>query len=472
MNNVYKNHSTQQKTLNKADDLNQTLDNITYIYFIGIGGIGMSALAHYFKASGKVVAGYDKAETEITKALENLGIAIHFEDDISLIHKDVLNPKDTLIVYTPAIPDSHTELQYFKTNEFKVLKRSQVLGEITKATTCLAVAGTHGKTTTTSILAHLLKVCDAPITGFLGGISENYNSNLIQNGTEVTVVEADEFDRSFLTLSPDFACITSMDADHLDIYDTSEALIESFKAFTKKLKPNGQLFVKNGLPLQGITYGIEDNADYSAQAIKIKNGSYWFNLKTPYTTIQDLEFSLPGHHNLSNALAALAMAIEYGCEIDNLKLALRTYKGVKRRFTYHVKRKDLVYIDDYAHHPEEINAVHQAVREMYPNKTVCVVFQPHLFSRTKDFADEFAKSLSKFDCIYLLDIYPARELPIKGIDSKWLLDKIENPNKKLITKSEIITEVKQSNAYVILTLGAGDIGEEVTSIKQALHVEN
>ncbi len=448
------------------------LNSIHNIYFIGIGGIGMSALARYFVANGKDVAGYDKTPSEITKSLEDLGIVIHFEDDIKSINKKYLIPENTLVVYTPAIPNTHSELSYFKTNNFKVLKRSTVLGEITRQTKCLAVAGTHGKTTTTSILGHLLNECNVPMTAFLGGISENYNSNLIINGTEVTVVEADEFDRSFLTLSPDLACITSMDADHLDIYGDASELIKSFKDFTECIKPSGKLFVRNGLPLDGITYGVEDDSDYSAQNVKIENGSYVFDVKTPNGLYEDFKFSLPGRHNLSNAIIALAMALDYGCSNQELAKGLASYKGVKRRFTYQIKTNDFVFIDDYAHHPEEIKAVHQAVREMYPGKKVLAIFQPHLFTRTRDFVDGFAESLSKFDEVVLLDIYPARELPIKGVTSDWLLNKIDNPNKKLIKKSELINEIKKSYAQVVLTIGAGDIGAEVKHIKEALSIAN
>ncbi|PKQ43896.1 UDP-N-acetylmuramate--L-alanine ligase [Confluentibacter flavum] len=446
------------------------LNNIHSIYFIGIGGIGMSALARYFKANKKQVAGYDKTPTDITSDLTDLGIQIHFEDAVELIEPSFLNPNTTLVVYTPAIPKNHSELQYFINNGFNVLKRSQILGLITENTFCLAVAGTHGKTTTTSILGHLMKECNVPLTAFLGGISENYNSNLILNGTEVSVVEADEFDRSFLTLSPNMACITSMDADHLDIYGNADALKESFVAFSKRVKKDGKLFVKNGLPIKGITYGIEDDSDYTIQNIKIENGTYVFDVKTPKAVLENLKFNLPGRHNLSNALIALAMSVEYGCPHQQLAKALASYKGVKRRFTYQIKTENLVYIDDYAHHPEEINAVHQAVREMYPNKRVLAIFQPHLFSRTRDFIDEFAKSLSQFDDILLLDIYPARELPIEGVTSTWLLDKIENKNKQLVSKAELISKIQESHAQVILTIGAGDIGEEVKQIKKELSI--
>ncbi|GAA4886555.1 UDP-N-acetylmuramate--L-alanine ligase [Flaviramulus aquimarinus] len=448
------------------------LNNIHNVYFIGIGGIGMSALARYFHANKKQVAGYDKTQTEITDGLEGLGIQIHFEEAVESIDTDFLNKNKTLIVYTPAIPIAHKELNYFKNNGYQVIKRSQALGLITENTYCLAIAGTHGKTTTTSILGHLMNECHVPVTAFLGGVSENYNSNLILNGTEVSVVEADEFDRSFLTLSPDLACITSMDADHLDIYGDASELKKSFEDFSKKIKPNGTLFVKNGLPLHGITYGIEDDSDYTIQNIKIENGTYVFDVKTPKTIFKKLQFNLPGRHNLSNALIALAMAVEYGCPIEELGKALASYKGVKRRFTYHIKTENLVFIDDYAHHPEEINAVHQAVREMYPNKKVLAVFQPHLYSRTRDFIDDFAKSLSQFDELLLLDIYPARELPIEGVTSKWLLGKINNKNKKLVSKKELLSQIHRSNSQIILTIGAGDIGEEVKHIKKEFSIEN
>lgn len=446
------------------------LKDIHNIYLIGIGGIGMSALALYFNHNGKHVSGYDKTRTAITDGLGEKGIRIHFEDNVSRIEDRYLDREKTLVIYTPAIPETHSELVYFRENDYVVKKRSEVLGIITENSFCLAVAGTHGKTTTTSILAHILNESNVKLTAFLGGISENYNSNLILEGTDVTVVEADEFDRSFLTLSPDMACITSMDADHLDIYGTANALIESFEEFTNRIKPNGKLFVRNGLPIKGVTYGIEDDADYSAYNIRIENGTYVFDVSTPSGTIHNIQFNLPGRHNLSNALIALAMAVEYGRPPEQLVKALASYKGVKRRFTYQIKTEKLVYIDDYAHHPSEINAVHQAVREMYPNQEVLVVFQPHLFSRTKDFANDFAESLQQFDQILLLDIYPARELPLQGVTSEWLLGKINNDRKKLISKSEIIPEIQKSSASIVLTLGAGDIGEEVKYIKEQLSI--
>ena len=444
------------------------LKTIHNVFFIGIGGVGMSALARYFALDGKTVGGYDKTPTSITESLVELGIAVQFETKLNQINEQFLNPNETLIVFTPAISESNAVLQYFRAHNFQVLKRSEVLGLVTEYTQCLAVAGTHGKTTTSSILGHLLYACHEKVTAFIGGISENYHSNLIQNGTDISVVEADEFDRSFLTLNPDFACITSMDADHLDIYNSEADLVDTFKQFAQKIKPSGKLFVRKGLPLEGITYGINEAADYSAMNIQIKNGYYQFDLQTPRELIQNISFHLPGSHNLSNAIAALAMALEFGCQPENLKTALNSYKGVKRRFTYQIKTDDFVFIDDYAHHPTEINAVHQAVREMYPNQKVAVVFQPHLYSRTNDFADDFATSLSQFDAAFLLEIYPARELPIEGVTSSWLLEKIKSPIKKLISKSDIANEIKKLGYPVFMTLGAGDIGVEVSELKEKL----
>ena len=313
-----------------------------------------------------------------------------------------------------------------------------------------------------------MKVADVNMTAFLGGIAENYNSNLIVNGTEVSVVEADEFDRSFLTLYPDMACVTSMDADHLDIYNAKAALEDSFKEFTKRLPKRGKLFVRNGIALSGITYGINDGSDYQIKNLTIENGAYQFGIQTPSKYIDQLTLNLPGRHNLENALVAFAMAYEYGCDVVSLREGLATYHGVKRRFTYHINRSDCVYIDDYAHHPEEIKAVHQAVRELYPNKKVMAVFQPHLYSRTKDFVDEFAEALALFDALILLDIYPARELPIAGVNSAWLFDKIVMADKQLLGKSELSKVLGASDATVFVSMGAGDIGNEVLSIKQTL----
>ena len=444
------------------------LKDIHNIYFIGIGGIGMSALARYFKFINKNVAGYDKTNTPLVKELIDLGMAIHFNDDVALIPTVFKSKENTLVVYTPAVPNSHNELQFFINAGFSVKKRSEVLGIITKDTFCFAVAGTHGKTTTSSILAHLLKETQTPLTAFLGGISEDFNSNFVLEGTEYSVVEADEYDRSFLQLSPDVACITSMDADHLDIYGSDEEIKKSFKEFSKKLKPNGKLLVRNGLPMQGITYGLDDASDYCITNITIEHGAYIFDLVTPEETFKNVRFNKPGKHNLLNGLAAFAMAVQAIPQPHRLAEALATFKGVQRRFSYKIKENDFVFIDDYAHHPTEIDAVYQAISEMHPNKKTTVVFQPHLYSRTQDFVDEFAASLSKFDCVLLLDIYPAREEPIAGVNSSWLLNKIKNPNKKLIEKSNLLISIKKSKPDVLVTMGAGDIGLEVSKLKKEL----
>ncbi len=444
------------------------LNQIHNVYFIGIGGIGMSALARYFKTIGKNVSGYDKTETELTREIQSLGINIHFEDNIALIPADYYK-ENTLVIITPAVPKSHSEWNYFLERDFEVKKRAEVLGIITKDTFCFAVAGTHGKTTTSSILGHILYESGVDVTAFIGGIVENYNSNLIGNGKTITVVEADEFDRSFLHLHPNIACVTSMDADHLDIYGDKSAIEASFIEFADKVEDKSNLFITKELPLQGITCAVNEEADFMAFNVRIVNSHYVFDVKTPLETIHDLEFSLPGKHNLMNALMALAMAKTFGIPTRDIASALHSFKGIRRRFSYQIKTKNLVYIDDYAHHPTEINAVHQAVRELYPDQKVLAIFQPHLFSRTKDFADDFAKSLAGFDEVILLDIYPARELPMEGITSQWLLNKIENSAKKLVSKQELIPSILQSKATVIVTIGAGDIGEQVQSIKKALN---
>ena len=443
------------------------LNQIHNVYFIGIGGIGMSALARYFQNIGKNVSGYDKTPTTLTDELIAGGMSIHFEDNIGLIPKEYY-VENTLVIITPAVPISHSEWNYFIEREYVVKKRAEVLGLITKDTFCFAVAGTHGKTTTSSILGHILYESGADVTAFLGGIVENYNSNLIGNGKTVTVVEADEFDRSFLHLHPDIACVTSMDADHLDIYGDSAAIEATFREFADKVEDKTKMFVPKGLPLEGLTTGINEEATFKAQNIRIENGYYVFDVQTPSEIIKDIQFGLPGRHNLMNALMALAMAKTYGSPTESIAKALASFKGVQRRFSYQIKTKDLVYIDDYAHHPTEINAVHQAVSELYPNQKVLAIFQPHLFSRTKDFADDFAKSLSQFDEIILLDIYPARELPMEGVTSSWLLSKIENNNKKLVSKKDLIPAILESDAKIIVTIGAGDIGELVSTIKTAL----
>ncbi len=444
------------------------LDKIHNIFFIGIGGIGMSALARYFHTLGQNVAGYDKTPTELTDELVQSGISIHFEDRIDLIPAD-FTKETTLVVITPAVPKTHSQWNYFIEREFEIKKRAEVLGIITKNTFCFAVAGTHGKTTTSSILAHILFQSGVDVTSFLGGIVENYNSNLVGNGKTVTVVEADEFDRSFLHLYPNIACITSMDADHLDIYGDKASIEASFEEFASKIENKNNLFVTTQLPLAGKTVGVNEPADFEATNIRIENSAYIFDIKTNNELISDVRFALPGKHNLTNALMAFAMAKTYGVSDEDSKKALASFKGIRRRFSYQIQSDNLVYIDDYAHHPTEINAVHQAVSELYPGQKVLAIFQPHLFSRTRDFADDFAKSLSAFDNVLLLDIYPARELPMEGISSEWLLSKMTNGNSKVVNKNELISEILKSDATVFVTIGAGDIGAMVPSIKKALN---
>jgi UDP-N-acetylmuramate--alanine ligase len=450
------------------------LNQIENVFFIGIGGIGMSALARYFQTLGKNVSGYDKTPTLLTSELIAGGISIHFEDDLNHIPSSYTK-ETTLVVVTPAVPKSHLQWNYFLENKFEVKKRAEVLGIITKDTFCFAVAGTHGKTTTSSILGHILHESGVDVTAFLGGIVENYNSNLIGNGKTVTVVEADEFDRSFLHLHPNIACVTSMDADHLDIYGDSSAIEASFREFADKIADKTYIFIPKGLHLEGTEAGIEyasvpeDSQKITAYNIRIENNKYVFDVQMPNENIQNIQFGLPGKHNLMNALMALSMAKKYEVANESIIKALASFKGIKRRFSYQINTKKLVFIDDYAHHPTEINAVHQAVRELYPGEKVLAVFQPHLFSRTKDFVDDFAKSLSQFDETLLMEIYPAREMPVEGVTSSWLLGKMTNSNKKLVQKEELISLLKTSDAKIIVTIGAGDIGEMIDDIKKVLH---
>ncbi len=450
------------------------INNISQYYFIGIGGIGMSALARYFKRQGKEVSGYDKTPSPITHALQAEGIEITFEPTLSAIPEVYKNNTSTCVIYTPAIPGDNILLVWFNKNNFPVFKRSQILGELSKQFTCLAVAGTHGKTTTSSILAHLLVECGMKITAFLGGIAENFQSNFVFTGNDIMVVEADEFDRSFLQLHPDVACVTSIDADHLDVYENASDMEETFKEFSNLLEDKNKLVHKNGLPFNGKTVAVDQPADFQAINTRIEEGHYVFDLVTPNQTIKNLRFGLPGHHNLFNAVTALGMAIIAGTPTHCLPKALYEFKGVERRFSYKLKTPRHVLIDDYAHHPTEIEALFQAVTEMYPNEEKLIVFQPHLFSRTRDFADGFAQRLAQFDEVMLLDIYPAREKPIKGITSQKLVDKINKLKHKnalpakVVVREELGKLVKQSGCRIKLMVGAGNIGEEVEKIKQLL----
>lgn len=445
------------------------LSQIENVFFIGIGGIGMSALARYFKTLGKNVSGYDKTPTLLTQELILQKIDVIFDDDINKVAENYLSKQNTLIVYTPAIPKESALLQFFVNQKFSIKKRAEVLGVITKDTFCFAIAGTHGKTTTSSILGHILVSANLDVTAFLGGIVEKYESNILGNGKSISVVEADEFDRSFLQLHPDMACITSIDADHLDIYGDDTAIKNTFFEFASKIKVKNNLFFPKEIPFEGVTLSINSNADFQIVNYRIEETNYIFDIKTPDNCIKNIVFKLPGNHNLMNALTAFAMAYSYGVNPEVIVNALATFPGIKRRFSFQIKTHKLVYIDDYAHHPTEIDAVYQAVKELYPHLKNIAIFQPHLFSRTKDFADDFAASLSQFDEIWLLDIYPARELPIEGVNSEWLLSKIKNQNKKIVTKKGVFEELRNCNAQVFITIGAGDIGEMVNQFKEVIY---
>lgn len=450
------------------------------LYFIGIGGIGMSALARYYLAQGKKVAGYDRSESAITKELIQLGAEIIYEDKIELIPQFILEnhkaKNDCTVIFTPAIPQDSNLLNYFKNANFQLIKRSKALGEITNAGKTIAVAGTHGKTTTSTLIAHIFKTAEIDFTAFLGGISSNYNSNYILGGNKLFVVEADEFDRSFLSLFPDHIILTSMDADHLDIYKSKANLVANYQEFIHNLKPEGKLFSKFGLlvktQFQQRHFRYGEKGDFSAQNIRIENGNYVFDFLSINGKIENVICGLPGIHNVENAVAAMAVAQEFEISDEVLKKAIHSFKGVKRRFEYHIKTKDLIFIDDYAHHPTEIKMLIQSVRKLYPNKKITGIFQPHLYSRTQDFMDEFAKSLAQLDELFLLDIYPAREKPIEGVSSKELLNKIALKNKKLITKEELLKSIKPKQIEVILTIGAGDIDQLVSVINEQLSVSS
>lgn len=457
------------------------LNKITHIYFIGIGGIGMSALARYFKTLGKQVAGYDRTATTLTSQLIAEGMDIHFEDNIQLISSAFLNKDNSdkiLVIYTPAIPKSHSELNYFNDNAFSVVKRSKVLGLITSANYTVAVAGTHGKTTTSSMIAHILHSCGVNIAAFLGGIAKNFNSNFVLpkgDNKIVNVVEADEFDRSFLTLFPDIAVISSMSADHLDIYGTHDELVRSYNAFAGQVKEH--LILKNGLKVSDVkaditTYSLQSDADVHAADITISNRSYKFNVMIGNHLIENLVLGLPGRHNIENAVAAIAVAFKLNLHEEKIREALASYSGVNRRFDYQIKTENIVFIDDYAHHPEELSAAISSVKELYSDKKITGVFQPHLFSRTRDFADEFAKSLSLLDEVILLDIYPARELPIEGVTSEIIFKKINCANKIMLSKEKLVEYVENHTPEVLLTLGAGDIDTCVLPLRNMLMKKN
>ena len=445
------------------------------IYFVGGGGIGMSALIRYFVANGKNVAGYDKTETHLTSKLVSEGVHFFFEDKLTSIPTEFKDATDTLVVYTPAIPADSVLLKYFKEQNYSIYKRSEILGFITETNYNIAVAGTHGKTTISSMVAHCLKHCKYPFTAFLGGVSKNLGSNYYNDlESKVTVIEADEYDRSFLKLSPNIISLSAADADHLDIYGTEEEMHKTFKQFlTQNLQEGGVAIIEKKLEkLFGEnfeTYSLTDEtATFFVKNLEVNGTKFIADFHFNGNVVKDIILGLPGLHNMENALVSFAVVSKLGIDPEQIKEALRQYSGVDRRFDIHIDTDELVYIDDYAHHPEEINKLVSSVLRMYPGKKIIGIFQPHLFTRTRDFLDGFAKSLEPLDAILLLPIYPARELPIEGVNSRLLLDKIQKNSKTLCSKKDIHTYLIHNDCDVVLTMGAGDIGMEVQKVKETL----
>lgn len=454
--------------------------NYRLYYFLGVGGIGMSALARYFRHYGKTVQGYDKTRSALCIQLEQEGIGIHYEEDEALVQSlfSGYAKEEILVIYTPAVPKDHKELMMIQPGGYALRKRSQVLGEITRQFRTIAIAGTHGKTTTTTLVTHILKSAGINCFAFLGGISQNYHTNLLLGDANdpdaFVVVEADEYDRSFLTLSPYIAVITSVDADHLDIYGTAGEMLASYNQFADQVKGEGFLIVKktvdNDLRLnrKRLIYSLNLGTEYCADNIHIRDGEFRYDIISPIEAINRVAIGLPGFHNIENSVAAAAVAQQLGIQGDVINAALRSFKGVKRRFDYHVKTPSLVYIDDYAHHPEELKAAIGSAKQLYPDKKVTGIFQPHLFSRTRDFADGFAESLDLLDECILLEIYPAREQPIEGINSQMLLDKMKLKNKHLVPKEQVVGFLKAHPVEVVMTLGAGDIDGLIEPIEKLL----
>ncbi|WP_299820919.1 UDP-N-acetylmuramate--L-alanine ligase [uncultured Pontibacter sp.] len=462
------------------------LEQYTYIYFLGIGGIGMSAIARWFNAKGYPVWGYDKTRTPLTEALEQEGIRVHYQDDVTLLPQEIIeNKEQTLVVLTPAIPAEHTEWAYLREHGYTIKKRSEVLGIITSGAFTIAVAGTHGKTTTSSIVTQLLRHAGVDCSAFLGGISTNLNSNLLiskgEGGSETVVVEADEYDRSFLTLYPDVAIVTSADPDHLDIYGDTEEMIRTFQKFISQVKPGGHLFIQEGTDsrltdlvqegVQVIKYGLNKGQAH-VQNVSINGRWFEFDAQSPLGNIAGLRLGLPGFHNVENTLAAILAAQVMQLDAQSIKAGVASYTGVKRRFEFVYEGQGKVYVDDYAHHPKEIEAFMTSLRALYPNKRIKVLFQPHLYTRTRDFAAEFAQSLSMADELVLLDIYPAREKPIQGVNSELILEQVTCNHKEILHKENIIENLlKNSDFDVLATVGAGDIDTLVKPIRNFLEKE-
>lgn len=451
----------------------------TSLYFVGAGGIGMSALVRYFLAKGYRVAGYDRTPSPLTEALQSEGLEIAYDEEVALIPDYCRDPATTLVVYTPAVPATHAGLVYFRAQGFKVVKRAELLGLITQSSKGLCFSGTHGKTTTSSMAAHIFHESAVGCNAFLGGILRNYDSNLIlSEHSPFTVIEADEYDRSFHWLHPYMAVVTATDPDHLDIYGTEEAYLESFAHFTSLVQPGGCLVVKKGIKLiprvqEGVkvyTYSARDGGDFHAENIRVGNGTIIFDFVAPDGMVADVELGVPVEINIENAVAAMAIARLNGVAADDMRRAMATFKGAKRRFEFWVKRDDRVMIDDYAHHPDELKASIRSVRALYPGRKLTVIFQPHLYSRTRDFAPQFAEALSLADEVFLLDIYPARELPITGVTSQIIFDRITCRNKELCLREKLLERIKECNFDILLTMGAGDIDRllpQIASIVEA-----
>lgn len=446
------------------------------IYFLGIGGIGMSALARYFKAKGFAVAGYDRTPSELTRELEREGISIHYEDDLQLIPSEFRDKSETLVVFTPAVPQTMGEFVWLRDNGFEIMKRSQVLGEVTRMQRAICISGTHGKTTTSTMTSHLLHNSHVECNAFLGGISKNFSRNLLlSEKSDLVVVEADEYDHSFLTLSPYMAVVTAVDADHLDIYGTEENYRKGFEDFTSLIVPGGVLLMKKGLPIQPrlqkdvklYTYSVNEG-DFHAENIRIGGGEIIFDFVTPERVIPDIALGVPVYVNIENGIAAMTMAYLNGVTEEEIRKAMKSFAGVKRRFDFHIKSADFAFLDDYAHHPAELRSSIESVRALYPGKRICGVFQPHLFTRTRDFADDFAKSLSMLDELVLLEIYPAREKSIEGVNSQMLLDKVSIQDKMLCAKSELVDCLSQKNFDVLLMVGAGDLDLLIPDVEKML----
>lgn len=457
------------------------MNKYTRYYFLGIGGIGMSALARYFKIKGFEVAGYDRTETKLTKDLAAEGIGVCYQDEVNQIPAIYMDSKNTLVIFTPAVPEEHPQLKFFRENNFTIQKRAQVLGSITTQSKGICVAGTHGKTTTSTITAHLMYQSQVTCSAFLGGIANNYNTNLLlSKDSNFVVIEADEYDRSFHQLSPYMAVITSADPDHLDIYDNADAFRESFEHFTSLIRPGGVLLLKKGVDInpklqKGVklfTYSMSDSsADFRAENIRFQKAEIYFDFVTPTSRIADVRLGVPVLINVENSVAAMALAWLNGVTSEELRVGISSFSGIYRRFNVVYKSEKRIYMDDYAHHPGELKVSIESIRALYPDKKITGIFQPHLYSRTRDFAPDFARELSKLDELILLDIYPARELPIENVTSELIFNDVTLKDKTLCVKENLLSLLKEKSIEVLVTFGAGDIDKFIPLIKEQLKKE-